>query len=210
MRYRVLLAGGAAAALLGLVGCGQLENNTASSPSSSSQAPSSAPAPPSMSAESPTPSTSPSSSGDSAQNPGSPSTCKAPDLKLALGTGDAAAGTAYRPLTFTNKSSKPCTIQGYPGISYVGGDNGAQIGQDAKRVGGKGGPVTLQPGASASANIGFVQVRNFDASSCKPTPVRGLRVYPPHDTAAMFVPTEGTGCAGDTPDPQLTVATVQR
>ncbi|WP_020497257.1 DUF4232 domain-containing protein [Sciscionella marina] len=209
MRYRVLLAGGAAAALLGLIGCGQLENNTASSPSSSSQAPSSPPAPPSMSTESPAPSTS-SSSSDVTQDPSSPNTCKAPDLKLALGTGDAAAGTAYRPLTFTNKSTKPCTIQGYPGISYVGGNNGAQIGQDAKRVGGKGGPITLQPGASASANIGFVQVHNFDASACKPTPVRGLRVYPPHDTAAMFVPTEGTGCAGNTPDPQLTVATVQR
>jgi L-glyceraldehyde 3-phosphate reductase len=30
-------------------------------------------------------------------------------------------------------------------------------------------------------------------------PVRGLRVYPPGDTAALFVPVEGTGCAGTPP-----------
>ena len=49
------------------------------------------------------------------------------------------------------------------------------------------------------ALVQFVRVANFDAAVCKPTPVRGLRVYPPGDTASLFVPAAGTGCAGTPP-----------
>jgi hypothetical protein len=51
-------------------------------------------------------------------------------------------------------------------------------------------------------------VANYDAAVCRPTPVRGLRVYPPGDTAALFVPAEGTGCAGTPPGDQLSVQTL--
>lgn len=211
MRYQALLAGGAAAAMLGLAACGQLENNEASAPQSSSNPPSSsvskpsspAPQPSSSAPESPAPT---SDAGDQGGESGGD--CKAASLKLSLSGGDAGAGTAHQRLTFTNSGDKPCQIQGFPGVSYVGGDNGKQIGQPAKRVGSKGAPIKLAPGDSASADVGFVQVHNFDENSCKPSPVRGLRVYPPHDTASMFVAKEGTGCAGSTPEPQLTVATV--
>jgi hypothetical protein len=135
--------------------------------------------------------------------------CKVADLKLGLGGGDAAAGTAYRHLVFTNKGSRTCTIQGFPGVSYVAGDDGHQVGPAAYRVGKKGPVVTLKPGASAYADIGFVQVANYDPAVCKPTEVRGLRVYPPHDYDSMFLPNAGTGCAGTPPGNQLTVATVQ-
>ncbi len=135
--------------------------------------------------------------------------CKVADLKLSLRDGDAAAGTVYRSLVFTNKGSRTCTIQGFPGVSYVAGDDGHQVGPAAYRVGKKGPAITLKPGDSASADVGFVQVRNFDPAVCKPTSVRGLRVYPPHEYDSMFVPSPGTGCAGTPPDHQLTVATVK-
>jgi hypothetical protein len=54
----------------------------------------------------------------------------------------------------------------------------------------------------------LVNVANYDAAVCRPTPVRGLRVYPPGDTAALFVPAEGTGCAGTPPGDQLSVQTL--
>ena len=55
----------------------------------------------------------------------------------------------------------------------------------------------------------FVQVANFDAAVCQPTPVRGLRVYPPGETASLFVAMNNqTGCAGNPPGPQLTVKTM--
>ncbi|MBB3662531.1 hypothetical protein FB384_001435 [Prauserella sediminis] len=140
---------------------------------------------------------------------GSGDTCLAADLELSLGRGEGTAGTHYRPLRFTNVSDSACVIHGYPGVSYVAGDDGHQVGTAAYRTGGKGAPVTLQPGATAHADVGFVQVRNYDPAECKPTPVRGLRVYPPHETNSMFVKAPGTGCAEFPGGQQLTVATVK-
>lgn len=135
--------------------------------------------------------------------------CKVADLSLRMGGGDATAGTAYRALVFTNKGSRACTIQGFPGVSFVAGDDGHQVGPAAHRVGEKGPAITLKPGESAFTYIGFVQIQNYEPDVCKPTEVRGLRVYPPHDYDSMFVPNAGTGCAGTPPGNQLTVATIQ-
>ncbi|WP_104483425.1 DUF4232 domain-containing protein [Actinokineospora auranticolor] len=134
--------------------------------------------------------------------------CKVDDLTLTLRDGDAAAGTVYRILVFTNKGGRTCVIQGFPGVSYVAGEDGHQVGPAAFREGAKGGPITLAPGQDATAAVGFVNVANYDPAVCKPTEVRGLRVYPPHDTASAFVPIAGTGCAGTPPGNQLTVHTV--
>jgi hypothetical protein len=138
-----------------------------------------------------------------------PGECKAAGLKLGVSDTEGAAGTIYRHLRFTNTGSVPCTIQGFPGVSYVTGDDGRQVGAAAVRVGDKGAVITLAPGATAQAAVGFTQVGNFDAAVCQPTPVRGLRIYPPHDTASMYLPLEGTGCAGNVPGQQLSVRTVE-
>lgn len=135
--------------------------------------------------------------------------CKVADLSLSLGGGDAAAGTSYRALVFTNKGTRTCTIQGFAGVSYVAGDDGHQVGPAAERVGEKGPAIPLAPGASAFADIGFVQIQNYDPAVCQPTEVRGLRIYPPHDYDSAFVANPGTGCAGAPPGNQLTVATVK-
>lgn len=135
--------------------------------------------------------------------------CKVADLSLKLGGGDAAAGTSYRALVFTNKGTRTCTMQGFPGVSYVAGDDTHQVGPAAFRDGAKGSAVTLKPGASSFVDVGFVQVGNFDPNACKPTEVRGLRVYPPHDYDSMFLANPGTGCAATPPGNQLTVDTVK-
>jgi hypothetical protein len=137
--------------------------------------------------------------------------CKSPDLKVEVGQGEGTAGTVFRPLVFTNVSSKPCTIQGFPGVSYVTGDNGRQVGPAAVREGTKGAAITLAPGAKAQAPVGFTQVANYDPAVCRPTAIRGLRIYPPHETASVFVPMEGTGCAGNPPGgQQLRVKTIEK
>lgn len=157
--------------------------------------------------------TAPTSTPQAQEQPATPAAasneCKVADLSLRLGGGDAAAGTSYRAVVFTNKGSRTCTIQGFPGVSYVAGDDGHQVGPAAYRTGEKGAVVTLKPGDSAYADVGFVQVGNFDPAVCKPTEVRGLRIYPPHDYDSMFLPDPGTGCAGSPPGNQLTVATIQ-
>jgi len=114
----------------------------------------------------------------------------------------------YRVLVFTNIGSQACEMQGFPGVSYVAGDVGQQVGPAAERVGDPGGSVRIAPGATASAQLQLVNVANYDAAVCRPTPVRGLRIYPPDETAALFVPVEATGCAGAPPGSQLTVGTI--
>lgn len=173
----------------------------------------SATAPPASSTETSTP-TSTAQAGQPATSTGkggvtASAECKVADLKLSLRNGDSAAGTTYRSLVFTNKGNRTCTIQGFPGVSYVAGDDGHQVGPAAYRTGKKGPVITLKPGATASSDVGFVQVANYDPAVCKPTAVRGLRVYPPHEYDSMFVAQPGTGCAGTPPGNQLTVATVK-
>lgn len=140
--------------------------------------------------------------------PATSSECKVADLTLSLGASEGAAGTLYRALVFTNSGGRTCTIQGFPGVSFVAGDDGHQVGQAAVRIGEKGPAVMLKPGATATAPLGFVNIGAFDPAECQPTPVRGLRVYPPHDTAAEFVPLETTACAVTSPSPHLSVRTV--
>jgi hypothetical protein len=135
--------------------------------------------------------------------------CRASDLKLSLGSGDAAAGHFYVPIVFTNTGSTPCLMRGFPGVSYVTGDNGSQVGAPAQRTGSIGSSVTLAPNAVASSVVTVTDVGVFDAGSCKPTSVRGFRVYAPDDTASMFLARTGTGCAGSPPSPQLQVQTVK-
>lgn len=141
--------------------------------------------------------------------PAGPVPCRANTLRVSLGGGDAAAGTSYVQLEFTNTGTRSCVIQGFPGVSYVAGDNGTQVGAPAERDGTKGGAVTLAPRGVASATLAMVQVLNYEESVCRPTPVRGLRVYPPGDTASVFVATNGTGCAGNPPGPQLKISTIK-
>lgn len=209
-----LSAVGASGALL-LSACGQ-SAPAASGPASSvippsspmSSAPSAASSAPSSSAASPAPS---GGAAPAEKPPADNGLCKAGDVALSLGGGDAGAGSEYRSLLIKNTSGTPCTIQGFPGVSYVGGDNGAQIGQAAERDGSKGAPVKLAPGQTAAADLQFAQVRNFDPGICKPTPVKGLRVYLPQETASKFVPLDGTGCAGtNIPGKQLGVKTVHK
>src|SRR5438270_5352872 len=54
--------------------------------------------------------------------------CKAANLRLSLGQGDAAMSHQYIPLRFTNTGQTPCVMIGFPGVSYVTGDNGQQVG----------------------------------------------------------------------------------
>jgi hypothetical protein len=141
--------------------------------------------------------------------PGNPDRCTTAELTGSLGPAEGAAGSVIRTLLLTNTGGRTCELTGFPGVSYVAGDDGHQVGPAAAMSGERGGPVRLAPGAAAGAMLKLVDVANYDAAQCRPTPVRGLRVYPPGDTASLFVPADGTGCAGTPPGDQLSVQTLQ-
>lgn len=139
--------------------------------------------------------------------------CVSENLKASLGEPEGAAGSSYYALIFTNTGTVSCTLQGFPGVSYVTGDNGTQVGGSAAWDGSKGPAVTLEPGGTATAQLQEVNVQNFPSDVCKPVSTRGLRVYPPGETAALFVPQpDGLGCQAD-PLPggqfQLSVQTIK-
>ncbi|WP_285478013.1 DUF4232 domain-containing protein [Amycolatopsis sp. NBRC 101858] len=203
---RLLPVIAASAGVLALSACGSGGTTNAAS----SSTPSTTASPTSTTAT--TAESSPSSSTPAPSTPVQPAgngLCKAGDVTLSLGQGDAGAGSVYRPLLIKNSSSKACEIQGFPGVSYVAGNDGHQVGKDAFREGTKGNAVKLDPGQTAVADIQFVNVRNFDSGTCQPTAVKGLRIYLPQETASNFVPTDGTACASTKiPGNQLSVKTV--
>ncbi|HEX2133203.1 MAG TPA: DUF4232 domain-containing protein [Actinophytocola sp.] len=216
-RNRMMVVGGIALAMLA-AGCNTGSDDNAESPPVPSISDAAGAAPTTeTTTETPAPTSEPPPAPAPATKqpakepkPANPAECQVTELKLSLGRGHGAAGTVYRPLRFTNVGDRTCVIQGFPGVSYVTGDDGRQVGQAAYRVGTKGPAISLKPGMTVHAPVGFTQVGNYDPAECKPTHVRGLRVYPPHEYDSMYLPAPGTGCAGDPPGHQLVVKTITR
>ncbi len=119
---------------------------------------------------------------------------------MGFGRVGAAAGSIILTLVFTNTSSGPCTLFGFPGVSYVGADGETQVGSAAVRSPRPGQTVLLKPGQSASSQVRAANVRNYPAEECEPTPVSGIRVYPPGDTGSVVLPRASTGCATSSPN----------
>lgn len=137
--------------------------------------------------------------------------CTSTNLKLALGPGNGAgAGSVYPAIQFTNTGSTTCVMAGFPGVSYVAGNDGHQVGAAATRSGSAGPAVTLAPGAVASALVQEANTGNFDATDCQPIAVRGFRIYAPGNTSAMYLAfSQSQTACSDSKDPQLSVQTVK-
>ncbi|MBT1680976.1 DUF4232 domain-containing protein [Curtobacterium aurantiacum] len=108
-----------------------------------------------------------------------------------------AAGSVVVHLVLENTGSTTCTVQGWPGVSFVGGGNGEQIG--AAAVAEKSSPhptVTLAPGKTAVAPLKIVRAENYSAGDCSPQTPDGFRVYPPGSKQSLFVKdTDYQACA---------------
>jgi hypothetical protein len=211
-RFRTAtIASAAAIATIALGACGTTTGTTASaSPTGSSAGQT-----PSSTFTAVTAATASPSVTGHAENTGSQSNklpeCKASTLRVTFGGGDAGMSQQERVLRFTNTGSRTCAIVGFPGVSYVAGDDGHQVGAAAVRSGRIGSQVDLAPGAVASTVIHSADPGVFDPSTCRPTTVRGYRIYAPDDTAAMFIPLSSgsQACAGTTPEPALSVVTIK-
>lgn len=202
------LSGIAAVAVL-IAGCGE-EATPAGAPASTMPPETTAPASSAGDTQQAEPSTTTPETTSSEAAPMPKGLCTSKDLELSLGDGRGAAGTTWRALRFTNTSDATCEIQGFPGVSYVAGDDGHQVGAAAYRDGSKGAPVTLRAGQTAHAVVAFSEPGNYPPEDCEPTEVRGLRVYPPQETNSLFLPHPRTGCAGeDLASHQLKVRTIQ-
>jgi hypothetical protein len=87
---------------------------------------------------------------------------------------------------------------GYPGVSFVTGISGGQIGGAAVRN-----PtfaaqtVILGPGATAHATLQVVAAQDYPRASCKPVTAHWLRIYPPDQFAPLYVSFTAVTCTGN-------------
>lgn len=127
--------------------------------------------------------------------------CRSADLEFSTSDKQGGAGSTFFNVVLTNKGSKPCTLDGFPGVSLVTDNNGTQLGASARREENvEHAPVNLDPGAAAIAPVRLSSVDKLDQEKCQPAAADGLRVYPPEETKAGYIPMEGIkGCGGDEP-----------
>ena len=199
---RTLIAAAAFAATAALVAaCGSSGSKAASpaatvtvtaTPSASTSAPASSPAP--------TP----------APTPPGPPPCATSALRASVptGQGNGAAGSSYYPIVFTNVSGASCTLYGYPGVSFVTGVGGSQIGIPAtenptfpRKL------ITLAPGQAGHAELQVVNAANYPPADCGMVTAHWLKVYPPNQTAPLYASFTAQACTK--PRAVLTVQTVQ-
>ncbi|WJY00959.1 DUF4232 domain-containing protein [Curtobacterium sp. 458] len=159
----------------------------------------------------PTPSSTPSSSASGSSGTGSSSggvaRCAASSLSLTEQPGSGgAAGSTIIHLAFTNTGSSTCTLQGWPGVSFVGGGDGQQIGAAASLDRSSPHPtVTLRPGQVAVAPLKIGQAGNYSAADCSPVTPDGYRVYPPGSKTSLFLKDEGRQACRSSDAPLLSV-----
>jgi hypothetical protein len=135
--------------------------------------------------------------------------CGTGNLKVAVVNAQGAAGSVYQNLDFTNTGSASCSLYGYPGVSLGSGTPFAQVGAAAARsAAASPAVVTLAPGKTANALLRVVQAANFPSAKCSPTATTSLRIYPPNQTAATYLPFKATGCTSSSVK-LLTIGVVQ-
>jgi Protein of unknown function (DUF4232) len=128
--------------------------------------------------------------------PAGPAACPTSSLQVKQGVAQGYAGGVYEVIVFTNTSGSPCTLYGYPGVSLVSGPPYMQIGLAAKRSTST--PrklVTLAPGGTAHALLQIVDALNYPTASCGPAKATALKIYPPNQTAPVYLPNTSNGCA---------------
>ncbi len=139
--------------------------------------------------------------------PSGPPRCATSVLTASLANPNGAAGSVYYSLRLTNHGTASCVLQGFPGVSFVTGPTGQQVGAAATRGIGPAPVVNLAPGASAGAILQITDPTNY-GSDCGVTQVAGLRVFPPNQTAAVYIDHPDRACS-NTADVTLHVGAFQ-
>jgi hypothetical protein len=118
------------------------------------------------------------------------------NVTVDISQGGGAAGSTYLPIDFTNSSGRACSMYGFPGVSFVTGRGGSQIGAAAARNDGFSPvPVTLAAHGSAHAWLQVAQAGNYPASTCHMVTATWLRVFPPGDRVPAYVSHTFSACS---------------
>ncbi|MFE9612239.1 DUF4232 domain-containing protein [Streptomyces sp. NPDC006012] len=105
------------------------------------------------------------------------SRCRTSELSAAVGGNNPGAGQENFPVVLTNKSSRTCTVRGFPGAAFVNA-SGEQLGPDPRRSSGTPATVTLKPGQRAWAGLTF---SNPEVSGARTATPAALLITPPDE-----------------------------
>jgi len=111
--------------------------------------------------------------------------CPTSALTIRALRGSGAAGHQFAFLQFTNTTSTPCSLTGYPGVQLLLG--GRPLGQPAVRSGQPVRTVRIAPGTSVSASL-------VDDSSCNASVSDSVQVIPPNRTDRIVLKLALRGC----------------
>ena len=192
---RGLTAGWLVAAVAAAAGCGSSGSATAPHSAAATASSGSASATVSAAPAASSPAVAPTSRSSTASGLAA---CATANLSVGLQTnvGGGAAGSQYVPISFTNTSGAACAMYGFPGVTFVTGPNGSQIGAPASRqTSFPSVAVTVAAHATAHAWLQVAEAGNYPASTCHPVTVHWLKVYPPANTAASYVGHTFTACS---------------
>jgi len=128
--------------------------------------------------------------------------CPSASLSLAAVSADAAAGSRFNVLAFTNQGARACTLQGYPALQLIGDDgqvrSGFTIHREPGPYYGEGDTitaVTLAPGARAYFDLVSTVIAGEVAGETEPcAPVIAVRASPAEGQPAVQAPVQLTPC----------------
>ncbi|MEU4800899.1 DUF4232 domain-containing protein [Actinosynnema sp. NPDC023587] len=125
--------------------------------------------------------------------------CTSAALTGEVGSVDPAAGNRHATFKVTNNGPATCTLNGYSGFQLLDG-SGQPVPTNLQRNEDPGpAPITLDPGASAAANLRWTVVPTGDEpvdGPCEPEAAKAAAI-PPDETEPMTVAwTYGPVCGG--------------
>jgi len=124
-----------------------------------------------------------------------PPECTNTNLTASYAGGQGAAGHVLGRIVLRNTSQRSCWIQGYGGLSYVGGSHGRQVGAAADRTASATPRTLVAPGERVRSQVDETSTGPYSDQECRPRKVAGFRVYLPDETRSQFVAHPTTGCA---------------
>jgi hypothetical protein len=113
-------------------------------------------------------------------------------------------------IKFTNHGRASCTLQGWPGVSFVGDGNGTQLGAAAQQDRASlHATVTIGAGKTAIAPLRVTDALNFPTNTCQPATADGFRVYPPGEKYSLFIKDADFTACTDKTDIILTISAIR-
>lgn len=110
-------------------------------------------------------------------------TCQAGDLDISLSGQNEVSGQIIEWIQLSNKTSQPCTMDGFAGVDLVGAANGKSdyawpLGRDSEKYS----KVTLNPGEAAYFGITYLPWASGDGNKLA---VTKIRLTPPNTTTTV-------------------------